>query len=128
MFSEQDDLQVTDEQIQLSATDEWMAVLMSLWDAAGKNANDDEKRLTSYARQLSIIPLELLQKSIDRAIQSNGKYLTVPAIGAIWDALRKELKKQLNIPDGMDMEEAIDLWCRRKFEQGVVRFEQVNHE
>lgn len=122
MFSVKDELQVSDEQIQISAIDEWMSVIMSLWDAVGKNANDDEKRLRAYARQLSIVPLELLERSVDRAIQNNGKYQTVPTIGAIWDALRHELKKEMSVPDGMDMEEAIDQWCARKFERALVRF------
>lgn len=129
MFSVQDELQVTDEQIQdeqiqMSAIDEWMSVIMSLWEAVGKNANaeDQERRLREYARQLSIVPLELLERSVDRAIQNNGKYQTVPTIGAVWDALRQELKKEIMFSEGADMEELINQWCIRKFEKAVVRF------
>lgn len=112
---------LTDRQIKQMATDEWMGVLMSLWSAIGKNAEDDEKRLTIYARQFSIIPLGILEKAVDRAIMNNGKYLTVPTPSALWEAVRKEL----DIQPHEEVEDALQRWKvleEEKFDKCIVRF------
>ena len=98
--------------------DEWLGVVSQLWDAVGKDP--DEKRLTVYARQLSMIPLGLLERSVDRAIRENGKYQTVPTIGAIWAAVRKELG------DPVDLDTAIQAWIERQFDKCIVRFGSGN--
>jgi hypothetical protein len=107
----------TDEQIHQAAADEWMQTLMSLWDAVGKEI--DSNRLTIYAGQLEIVPLGLLKKVVARAIRNNGQYQTVPTVGALWDAVRKEL----DLRPSEDTEEAIQRWCARMFDQAIYRFE-----
>jgi hypothetical protein len=112
---------MTDRQIKAMATDEWMETLMSLWSAIGKDANDDEKRLTIYARQFAIVPLGILEKAVDRAIRNNGKYLTVPTASVLWDAVRKEL----DIQPHEDVEGALQRWKTLEaemFEGCIVRF------
>src|SRR5690349_3264479 len=94
---------ISDGQITQMATDEWVSVLMSMWEAIGKDV--DEKRLTIYAKQFSIVPLGLLEKAVGRAIRNNGNYLTVPTVGALWDALRRELGNP------RDIDQAIEQWC-----------------
>ena len=111
------DKHMTDEEIRASADSEWLGLLREMWEAIGKPV--DEKRLLVYARQLGIVPFGLLEKSVARAIRTNGQYQTVPTVGAIWDAVRKEL----DTAPALDIANAIANWVEASFESCIVRFQ-----
>ncbi len=101
------------------AMEDWVAEIASLWDVLGKPV--DEKRLNQYCKELEIVPFGLLKKGISYA-KRNNTYSNVPPIGAIWEGVRKELAK-LNLPPGMDVEDAIEKWSDGLFKRAVYRFE-----
>lgn len=114
--------QILDESIQKAAYEEWLGVLVSMWDAVDKDV--DEKRLMYYAKEFESIPLGLLENSVKRAIRNNGKYLSVPSVGAIWDAIRKETGEHPN----MDILEVVQLWKNQvdeRFDMHIYRFAAV---
>lgn len=114
--------QLLDEKIQKAAYEEWLGVLVSMWDAVDKDV--EEKRLMYYAKEFADIPLGLLEKAVSRAIRNNGKYLSVPSVGAIWDAIRKETGEHPN----MDVLEVVKLWndqAEERFERQIYRFAGV---
>lgn len=94
-----------EKEIDAAAYVEWLGVLAGMWDAIGKSL--DERRLEKYAKELSYIPLGLLEKSVSRAMRNNGEYQVVPTIGAIHQALKNELGNP------RDVDEAIDQWKNR---------------
>jgi len=103
------------------ATKEWVACLTFMWDAIGKPV--DNARLDTYMRTFKTVPIALLEKGIDRAISNNGDYNVIPAIGAIWNGIRKELGD--GRPD-LDVMDAIELWKEQGFEKCIIRFEVCN--
>jgi len=111
-----------DESIQKAAYQEWVGILVRMWDAVDKDV--DDRRLALYAEEFTNIPLGLLEKAVGRAIRANGKYLSVPSVGAIWDAIRKETGEHSN----MDVLETVQLWKEQandQFERNIYRFEPV---
>lgn len=110
---------ITDGAINADAYSEWLSVLMSMWESVEKPV--DEKRLKLYASQFESVPLGLLEKAITRAIRNNGNYLSVPSIGALWSAIRKETGDLPNV----DVLEAVEMWQEKQtamFDSRVVRF------
>lgn len=95
--------------------DEWLDVLISMWEAIGKPV--DEKRLAKYSKELRSLPLGLLEEAVSQAIRNNGEYQTVPTISAIW----AEVKKVLHNP--LDVDTAVERWIDRHYQQAVRRFE-----
>jgi hypothetical protein len=86
-MEKQDNL-LSDKEIHDAAMEEWMGVLASMWELIGKPV--DPVRLRIYGRNLSSIPLGLLERAIDRVFRENV-YQTVPVPGIIWEAVKKEL-------------------------------------
>lgn len=115
---------VTDEMEGLSdeayaeAFGEWTSILTGMWDAIGKSMSDpaNERRLKEYIRTFGSVPSEILQRAVDRAVRNNGTYQTVPTIGAIWDAVHKELGSP------HDIDQALYEWNESKWNKIVVRF------
>src|SRR5690242_3931411 len=108
---------MTDKEIYQLAMDEWVGVIAHLWEVIGKPV--DEKRLELYAKDLDIVPLGLLEASIKRAIRANT-YNNIPTIGAIWDAVRKEVR--LSDYPSMSLEEAIERWKDMQYQKACYRF------
>lgn len=100
------------------AIDEWIAALVRMWDAVDKPV--DDKRLSVYAEEFKDIPFGLLEKAVGRAIRNNGVYSTVPTVGALWAAIRKEAGDFPN----MDVMEVVALWEQEKYERIIYRFGQ----
>lgn len=94
--------------------DLWVGELARLWEAIGKPLDAD--RLAIYQRELSGIPLGLLEKTISRVIRENT-YSNVPPVGAIWQALRAELGHPRDVMD------AIEQWCAEELSKCFVRFD-----
>lgn len=68
--------------------EEWIGVITQLWTSIGKPL--DPERLRIYCSQLQQVPIGLLERSITRLMKENT-WLSVPPIGAIWQAVRHEL-------------------------------------
>lgn len=96
--------EITDQSIYKVAYGEWIGALASMWDAIGKDV--DERRLAVYEKQFESVPFGLLEKAVGRAIRNNGNYLSVPSVGALWAAVKKETGYHSN----MDVLEAVQLW------------------
>ncbi len=113
--------QIMDERIKKAAYEEWLNILVSMWDAVDKEV--DEKRLTYYAKEFEMVPFGLLEDAVKYAIRNNGKYLSVPSVSAIWDAIRKQVGDYPN----MDILEVVELWKSRtdeQFNSSLCRFDQ----
>jgi hypothetical protein len=80
---------------------EWTGVLAQLWTAIGKPIDPD--RLRIYRDQLKFVPQGLLELAINRVMRESTWH-TVPAIGVIWQAIRKELG------DPYDLDIALREW------------------
>lgn len=74
----------TDEQIYKAARQEWVGVLLQLWEAYGKQP--DPKQLKVYVKQLGDIPLGTLETAIGEILRSHT-YNSVPTIGEIWEVI-----------------------------------------
>ena len=105
----------TDVEIERCAKVEWLEILSGMWEAIGKPL--DEKRLRKYAKELSGIPLGLLDKAVSKAIRNSGDYQVVPTISAVWKAVRHELGNPY------DIDEAIERWMETRYQSAVYRFE-----
>ena len=90
-------------------TQEWMDILSDLWIAFGKQV--DPKRLKVYIRNLSFIPLGLLEKAVPIAIQKQRKFNIVPTVGSVIEALEQTLGHP------PDLNQAVDEWADRGFEK-----------
>lgn len=97
---------MTDAELYRAGMFDWVGIISQLWDAIGKPI--DEKRLNVYCKQLSDVPLGLLEAGINYAIRNNT-YQTVPPIGQVWAGIRNELKP-LNLQPGLDIKDAIEEW------------------
>lgn len=104
----------TDAEIDQLAYVEWLEVLAGLWEAVGKPI--DEKRLRKYTKELSRIPLGLLERAVSRTIRDGSEYQVVPTIGSIWKALRKELAN----PSDIDV--VIERWIEEKYQLILKKF------
>jgi hypothetical protein len=109
----------SDDEVNAAARAEWLMVLVEMWDAIGKDATPE--RLGLYERQLANIPLGLLLPAVSRAIRENGSYQTVPTVGAIWTAVKKELKNPSDLDSGLERWH-LDQW------RGVNMFENMTRE
>ena len=76
----------TDKQIYKAARDEWVGVLLQLWEAYNKQPNP--KQLRTYINQLSSIPMGALEKAVSLLLREH-KYNSVPTIAEIWDVLKR---------------------------------------
>lgn len=110
-------LTMSDEDIYQAAMEEWLGVLVRLWQAVGKNV--DAERLQIYQRELGDVPLGLLEKAVKRLIRE-WHYANVPNVNEIWKAVCKELDCR---PD--DVLDAIENWKNRSWERCFVRFDGV---
>jgi hypothetical protein len=90
---------LSDEQIYNMALEEWVGVLASMWVLCGRPV--DVERLKIYKRNLSRVPLGLLEMAIDRVFRENV-YQNVPVTGVIWDAIKKELGNPYNLDMAME--------------------------
>jgi len=79
---------LTNEQAYQLELREWMSVLAQLWTGIGKPL--EPERLKIYRDQLKAVPLGLLDLAIARVMRENT-WSNVPAVGVIWQAIRKEL-------------------------------------
>lgn len=74
----------TDQQIYNAALKEWTGVLLQLWEAYNKTP--DPKQLKVYIKQLSDVPLGVLEDIVADLLR-NHKYNSVPTLGEIWEAI-----------------------------------------
>lgn len=119
MLTRTDDLMpltMSDDDIFQAAMEEWLGVLVRLWQAVGKPV--DAERLQIYQRELGDVPLGLLEKAVTRLIRE-WSYANVPNVSEIWKAVRKELN------DPNDLPIALESWKQRSFERCVYRLEEV---
>ena len=108
-----------EKRIQKEAYAEWLECLVKMWNAVDKDV--DDKRLAIYAEQFKAIPLGLLEKAVDRAIRNNGSYMSVPSVGALWQAIKQETGNHTHI----DVMGSINLWIDSedaRFERQIYRF------
>ena len=98
----------SEEEIQDLAKDDWVMVLVRLWDAVGKSVEAEPERLDVYRRELVEVPRGLLERAVSRVIREN-QYNNVPTVGVIWNALRAELGHPYDIQD------AIQNWVEREW-------------
>lgn len=96
--------------------EDWLTVLSRLWTSYGKPL--EPERLQEYQRMLQIVPLGLLEKAIDRVVREHT-FNSVPTVGEVWFAVRKELGNPL------DIEQAIEAWCEQSWHRCVVHFDGV---
>lgn len=97
--------------MQSLAIAEWQSIISGMWDACGKSLSQpgEQERFKQYVRQFSNLPLGLLEAACNRAIREMGKYNTIPTIGAVWEAVRKELHNP------HDLDWAIENWGEMRF-------------
>jgi len=117
---------LTDKQIVEMATEEWVRVLARMWEAIDKPIDAD--RLQVYRRELGTIPLGLLEKAVSRCIRENT-WLTVPPVGKIWEALRKELGNPYDVNQAIaEWEDAGWRRCTWYFNQPVSVETEEQHD
>ncbi len=85
--------------------EEWLAALAKLWTALGKPV--DAKRLEIYSEVLGVLPLELLELGVKRALQEHA-FSSVPPPGAVYQAAVRDLGRPENLM------EAIDRWLNQR--------------
>lgn len=78
---------------------EWVGVLAQLWTGIGKTPEPD--RLKIYQTQLAAVPLGLLELAVSRVMRENT-WSVVPPVGAIWQAIRKELGNPYNLETALE--------------------------
>ena len=74
--------------------EEWLSVLAKLWTALGKPV--DAKRLEIYSEILGVLPLELLELGVKRALQEHT-FSSVPPPGAVYQAAIRDLGRPENL-------------------------------
>lgn len=119
---------VSEGMIYAAGMEEWVGTIAQLWEAIGKGEQlnkdaEQKRRLNMYCKQLQTVPLGLLEKGIAYAIRNNT-YSNVPPIGTVWEGIRKELIKTnpRGGIEGMDIDEAIDLWITSQFQRASYSF------
>lgn len=105
----------SDQEIYQAAMEEWLGVLTQLWTAYDKPLDPD--RLALYQNMLGDVPMGLLEKAIKRVIREH-KYNSVPAVGDVWSAIRKELGNP------HDIDRALQEWSENL--SPIIRFEKGN--
>ena len=105
------------EDIEQEAMEEWLGVLVRLWQAVGKNV--DAERLQIYQRELGDVPLGLLEKAVKRLIRE-WQYANVPNVNEIWKAVCKELDCRSD-----DVLDEIEQWKMSSWDRCVIRFDGV---
>lgn len=105
------------EDIEQEAMEEWLSVLVRLWQAVGKNV--DAERLQIYQRELGDVPLGLLEKAVTRLIRE-WHYANVPNVSEIWKAVCKELDC---LPS--DVMDEIEQWKLSSWDRCVLSFDGV---
>ena len=105
---------MTDGEIEIAAQTEWLEVLVRMWDAVDKKV--DAKRLKQYRRELESLPLGLLDLAVSRCIRENT-FTSVPSVGKIWEAVRKELGNPF------DLDAAIETWQKKRWQSCFNRCE-----
>jgi uncharacterized protein YktA (UPF0223 family) len=104
---------------------EWLKVLSFMWEAIGKSfdANaTEEKQFDAYVHMFGMVPLAILEKGVMRAIANNGVYKVIPAPGAIWQAIRKDME----LSASEDVFEAMQTWEIIGWDRCVIRLEAQN--
>ena len=93
----------TDKEIRDMAMPDWVGTITRLWEAVGKTV--DNKQLAVYVKELSGIPLELIEIIVSKMVRSNT-WNSVPSIGAIW----QEIHLVIDVFRGDDDQHNIDRW------------------
>ncbi len=106
---------MSENDIRKAAKLEWLKTLSELWIFFGKQI--DEERLRVYARDLSYVPLGLLEQAVRRAVREQ-QYHTTPTLRAVEDALCRVL----SVERFSELESAIAAWEQDSFNRCVVRF------
>ena len=73
---------MTDQEIYQLYRNAWVSTLAGLWTAFGVSL--DIKRLEIYARALKEIPLEILEKTIDRVLREH-QYSNIPTVAELYN-------------------------------------------
>ncbi len=79
----------TDGQMLQWMNEEWLRVLVRMWDAVGRPV--EAQRLDAYKRALGMVPIGLLELAVAQALRENGSYQTIPTPGAVWSAVLDDL-------------------------------------
>lgn len=114
------DAVLTNDEIEIMATEAWLGVLSQLWTAYGKTPT--QAQLTLYSQKLGNIPLGLLEIAVDHVIREH-RFSNVPTIGEIWEALVAELHP-VSKSFG-SIVESIEQWESERWERCFVRFDCV---
>lgn len=109
----------TNEQIWNAANEEWVGILSRLWVAYDKPL--DSERLTIYRNMLEKVPMGLLDLAVNRVIREH-QYNSVPSVGDVWKAVRKELSIRFNREVTKDLDDMIEQW-KEIIPFGIYRFE-----
>jgi hypothetical protein len=112
------DPEINEEQIYNDGMEEWVETVAMLWDAIGKDVEQDTKVFNRYCKQLRDVPLGLLEIGVNYAIKNNT-YKTIPAVGLIYEGIRAELAK-LNMPPKTDMDTLIERWMDTLFQRSIL--------
>lgn len=112
------DPEISEQQIYNDGMEEWVETVAMLWDAIGKDVEQDTKVFNRYCKQLKDMPLGLLEIGVNYAIKNNT-YKTIPAVGLIYEGIRAELAK-LNMPPKTDMDTLIERWRDNLFQRSIL--------
>ncbi len=74
----------SDQAIYNEARKEWTAVLLQLWEAYNKTP--DPKQLKVYIKQLSDVPLAVLEDTVATLLREH-KFNSVPTLGEVWEVI-----------------------------------------
>ena len=102
MVAQDEMFEKTDKEIYEMALADWYGVLASMWTLIAKPV--DPERLRIYGKNLSAVPLGLLEIAINRVFRENT-YQIVPVPGIIWESIKKELHNPY------DIDTALENWC-----------------
>ncbi len=102
----------TDGQMLQWMNEEWLRVLVRMWDAVGRPV--EAQRLDAYKRALGMVPIGLLELAVARALRENGSYQTIPTPGAVWSAVLDELGRPHDVKGAIECwkEESWSRFCR----------------
>lgn len=84
----------SDQAIYNEARKEWTAVLLQLWEAYNKAP--DPKQLKVYIRQLSDVPLAVLEDTVATLLREH-KFNSVPTLGEVWEVIKTKHGDQSQI-------------------------------
>ena len=95
---------------------EWSAIVMRLFDAAGKEPT--QRQLKAYYTALAHIPLGLLEPAVTKALQEH-RFASVATPAQVIDAVYHALGKPRNL------QAAIDNWVDSVFDSRIPRKKAV---